>query len=93
MKQDNILTPELEMNYTWLDQFDFSDQLIDGIDFYELLQNLSEQYDEVIYNEYGLTLFEFMTGEDIMVYLNKRYGVGFTPVRSWRLYKYNGNKQ
>ncbi len=93
MEQDYVLTPEIEMNYTWLDQFDFSDYLKDGIDFYELLQNLSNQYDEIIYNEYGLTLFEFMADEDIMIYLNKRYGVRFAPIKSWRLYRYNGSLQ
>ena len=85
MKQDNILTPELEMNYTWLDQFDFSRYLIPGMNFQKVIANIEEEYNEIIYNTLGVSLFEFMDFEDIMLYFKNRYHTNFQPYTIWRI--------
>jgi len=84
------MSEQLTTNYQWLDQLDLSSYLIDGSDFYETIDKIEKDFNNIILNEYNSTVFEFMNEEDIMFYLYKRYNIKFIPIKTWRLYRNDG---
>lgn len=90
---NNYATREIEImcgldegfkkNIELLDQYDFKEFLVNGVDIWRVRDMIEEEYDKEFWNKYHMYVFDYLSGEDTCNYFASRYNVRFQEYTSW----------
>ena len=74
---------DILQNLKYLDEYDFSEYLNDGRDFWNILDAIEAKYDKEFYQKYNMYMFDNLDTDYIRFYFTNRYNIHFQEYMSW----------
>lgn len=75
--------PGFKKNIELLDQYDFSEFLVDGMNLHAVEDAIEQKYDKHFWEKYGIYVFDELGDYDIQNYFCTRYNVWFQEYIDW----------